>query len=231
MARDWPAAGHRAADRARRRSRATVSTRTAPTASRRRRPAPSSICACSASRRSAATRSATSCRSSRPRSPTISTSCARARASWHHQGRTGRSPRRLRDAAQDPDPRLGRRRRRRGPDPARGHGRHRVPCRLHQARAALDLPGAAPRRQGPRRHGDPRRGFRHPPVRGQHAHAGPVLLVARARPTRKRSGGCRSRRRTPAARRWSTCCRSRGRAHHHHHAAARGRGVLGASST
>jgi hypothetical protein len=34
--------------------------------------------------------------------------------------------------------------------------------------AALDLPGAAPRRQGPLRHVDPRRGFRHPAVRRQH---------------------------------------------------------------
>ena len=54
-----------------------------------------------------------------------------------------------------------RRARRRGPDPARGHGRHRHPRRLHQARAALDLSGAAARRQGPLRHVDARRGFRH----------------------------------------------------------------------
>ena len=82
------------------------------------------------------------------------------------------------------------------------------PRRLHQARAALDLPGAAPRRQGPLRHGDAGRGFRHAPVRRQHPHAGAVLLLPAARPTRRRSGGCRSRRRTPAARRSSTCCRS-----------------------
>ena len=43
----------------------------------------------------------------------------------------------------------------------------------------VDLPGAAPRRQGPRRHGDARGGFRHPPVRRQHPHAGAVLLLAR----------------------------------------------------
>ena len=73
--------GHRAVDRARRRSRGTVSPRTAPTASRRRRPGPSSISACSASRRSAATRSPRSCRSLRPKSQTIWTSCARARES------------------------------------------------------------------------------------------------------------------------------------------------------
>jgi DNA gyrase/topoisomerase IV subunit A len=55
------------------------------------------------------------------------------------------------------------------------------PCRLHQARAALDLPGAASRRQGPLRHGDARRGFRHPSVRREHPYAGAVLLVARHR--------------------------------------------------
>ncbi len=52
----------------------------------------------------------------------------------------------------------------------------RLPCRLHQARAALDLPGAEARRQGPLRHGDARRGFRHPPVRRQHAY--PVLFFS-----------------------------------------------------
>ena len=87
----------------------------------------------------------------------------------------------IRDAFATPrktaDRRLGLGCRRRGPDRPRGHGRHRVPCRLHQARAALDLPGAAPRRQGPRRHGDARRGFRHPPLRGQHPYAGDLLLV------------------------------------------------------
>ena len=56
-----------------------------------------------------------------------------------------------------------------------------TPCRLHQARAAVALPGAAPRRQGPLRHVDQGRGFRHPAVRRQHAHAGAVLLLARHR--------------------------------------------------
>ena len=83
------------------------------------------------------------------------------------------TPRRTRDR------RLGLRRRGRGSDPARGHGRDRVACRLHQARAALDLPGAAPRRQGPLGHADPRGGFRHPAVRRQHPHAGAVLLLSR----------------------------------------------------
>jgi DNA gyrase/topoisomerase IV subunit A len=52
---------------------------------------------------------------------------------------------------------------------------------LHQARAARHLPGAAPWRQGPVGHGDEGRGFRHPPVRRQHAYADPVLLIARHR--------------------------------------------------
>ena len=43
------------------------------------------------------------------------------------------------------------------------------------------LPGAAPRRQGPLGHGDQGRGFRHAAVRGQHAHADAVLLLARHR--------------------------------------------------
>ena len=117
--------------------------------------------------------------------------------------------------------------RRRGPDPARGHGRDRVPCGLHQARAALDLSGAAPRRQGPRRHGDARRGFRHPPVRRQHPHAGDLLLV--------QGTGLQGEGVAPAAGRAERqgqgagehAADRAGRAHHHHHAAARGRGVLG----
>ena len=71
-----------------------------------------------------------------------------------HQGRAHRHPRRVLDAA----PHAAHRGRGghggRGPHPARGHGRHRLPRRLHQARAARHLPGAAPRRQGPLRHVD-----------------------------------------------------------------------------
>ena len=70
---------------------------------------------------------------------------------------------------------------RRGPHPARGHGRDGEPYRLHQARAAVALPGAEPGRQGPLGHVDQGRGFRHAAVRGQHAHADPVLLLARHR--------------------------------------------------
>ncbi len=67
-----------------------------------------------------------------------------------------------------------------GPDPARGHGRDRHPQGgLHQARPAFDLPGAAAWRQGPLRHVDEGRGFRQPAVRGLHARAGAVLLLAR----------------------------------------------------
>ena len=107
----------------------------------------------------------------------------------------------LRHAAPHRDHRSGRRDGGRGPDPARGHGRHRLASRLRQARAALDLSGAAARRQGPRRHADARRGFRHAAVRRQHAYAGAVLLLARPASTRRRSGGCRWRRRRRAARR------------------------------
>ena len=86
---------------------------------------------------------------------------------------------RIRHAAPHPDRRSGRRDGGRGPDPARGHGRHRLARRLRQARAAVDLSRAAARRQGPRRHADARRGFRHPPVRRLHPYAGAVLLLAR----------------------------------------------------
>ena len=143
------------------------------------------------------------------------------------QDRADRGQGRVRHAAPHRHRRAGRRDRGRGPDPARGHGRHRHPWRLRQARAAVDLPGAAPRRQGPRRHGDPGRGFRHPPVRRQHPHAGAVLLLARpglqgeglAAAARRAAGARQGDDQHPAAR--------AGRAHHHDHAAARGRGELG----
>ena len=85
----------------------------------------------------------------------------------------------VRHAAPHRDRRSGRRDGGRGPDPARGHGRHRLAPGLRQARAALDLSGATPRRQGPLRHADARRGFRLAPVRGLDPHAGAVLLLAR----------------------------------------------------
>ena len=76
------------------------------------------------------------------------------------QGRAGRREGGVRHAAPHRHPRPGRRDGGRGPDPARGHGRHRLARGLRQARAALDLSGAAARRQGPRRHADARGGFR-----------------------------------------------------------------------
>ena len=69
----------------------------------------------------------------------------------------------------------------RGPDPARGHGRHRLAHGLRQARAALGLSGAAARRQGPLRHADARRGFRVAAVRRLDPCASAVLLLARPR--------------------------------------------------
>ena len=87
----------------------------------------------------------------------------------------------------------------RGPDPPRGHGGDGVASRLRQARAALDLPDAAPRRQGPLRHADARRGFRRrgcsSPRRIRRCCSSPRSAAS----TRRRSGGCRSRRRRRAA--------------------------------
>ena len=91
MARDWPARDVAAADRADRRSAPQRHRRTAPTGCRPSRPRRSSICACSGSPRSAATRSRPSSTSSPTRSPTISTSCARARAS-RRSSRTSSPP-------------------------------------------------------------------------------------------------------------------------------------------
>ena len=129
------------------------------------------------------------------------------------------------------DHRSGRRDGGRGPDPARGHGRHRLACGLRQAGAALDLSCPAPRRQGPRRHADPRRGFRRPAVRRQHPHAGAVLFLARpslqgkgvAPAARGATGARQGADQHPAAR--------AGRAHHYDHAAPRGRGRPGPTST
>ena len=129
---------------------------------------------------------------------------------------------RLRHPAQDRDRRAGGRGRGRGPDPARGHGGHGLARRLRQARAALDLPGAAPRRQGPGGHADPRRGFCLPAVRGLDPYAGAVLLLARpglqGKGLAAADGGAERARQGadqhPAA--------GAGRAHHHHHAAAGG---------
>ena len=145
----------------------------------------------------------------------------------HRQGRAARGQERVRDPAPHRHPRPGRRDGGRGPDPARGHGRHRLARRLRQARAALDLSGAKARRQGPRRDADAGRGFRHAAVRRLDAYAGAVLLLARpglqGEGVAAAAGGAAGARQGadqhPAA--------GAGREHHHHHAAARGRGDLG----
>ncbi|KAH2809541.1 hypothetical protein KXV85_005744, partial [Aspergillus fumigatus] len=81
----------------------------------------------------------------------------------------------------------------------------------------------------PRRHADPRRGFRQPSVRGFHAHAGAVLLLPR--PGLQGEGlaaadGSAQRARQGADQHPAA---GAGRAHHHHHAAAGGRNLLGQS--
>ena len=53
----------------------------------------------------------------------------------------------------------------RGPHPGRGHGRHHLPRRLHQAHEPEGLPGAEARRQGPHRDGGARRGLGDPALR------------------------------------------------------------------
>ena len=97
----------------------------------------------------------------------------------HHQGRTRQGEGGVRDAApyrvRGSHGRGGRRR----PHHPRGHGRHGLAPGLYQARAALDLSGAAPRRQRPLRHADARRGFRRASVRRLDACAGSVFLLAR----------------------------------------------------
>ena len=115
-----------------------------------------------------------------------------------------------------------RRGRGRGPDPARGHGGDGVACRLRQARAAVGLSGAAPRRQGPFRHATRDEDFvsrlfvasTHTPVlffssRGQ-VYKEKVWRLPVAAPNGARQGADQH----PAA--------GAGRAHHHHHAAAGG---------
>ena len=154
---------------------------------------------------------------------------SRARIQTHHQGRAAGGEDAVRHAAPHRDRRPGRRGRRRGPDPARRHGGDGVARRLRQARAALDLSRAEARRQGPRRHADARRGFRHAPVRGLDAYAGAVLLLARpglqGKGLAAAAGGAAGARQGddqhPAA--------GAGRGHHHHHAAAGGRKLLGQS--
>jgi DNA gyrase subunit A len=63
----------------------------------------------------------------------------------------------------------------RGPHRRRGHDRHVLTRRLHQAHAGRRAPGAAPRWQGQGRHGDPRGGLGQPDLRRLHALVRPVL--------------------------------------------------------
>ena len=72
----------------------------------------------------------------------------------------------------------------RGPDRRRGHGRHRLPCRLHQTQRREPLQEPAPGRQGQDRDGDEGGGFRradlhrhHPPLRPDLHEQGPPLLA------------------------------------------------------
>ena len=171
------------------------------TNSRPSRPRRSSICGCSGSPRSAATRSRPSSTSSPARSPIISTSCARARASQTIVKdelaaikRDFATPRRtviLDQEGEMEDEDLIQREDMVVTVSAR---------RLRQARAALDLPRATARWQRPRRHADARGGFRHPPLRRLDAHSRPVLLLARAGLQGEGLAGCRWRRRRRAAR-------------------------------
>ena len=115
----------------------------------------------------------------------------------------------------------------RGLDPARGHGRHGQPRRLHQAGAAVDLSRPAPRRPRPRRHGDPRGGFPQRGVRRLDPGAGAVLhlvgtgLQAQGLPAAARhAAGARPADGQPAA-------AGRRRDDLDRHAVARGRGELG----
>ncbi len=203
MARDWPAADVAPLIALIDDPRHKINRPTAPIVSPRRRRAPSSTCACSASPRSAVTRSGDELDEARRRDRRLSRHPALARAHpWAssrtnspRSGPTFATPRRT--VILDQEGEIGGR----GPDPARGHGRHRVARRLHQARAALDLPGAAPRRQGPLRHADARRGFRHAAVRRQHPHAGAVLLLDGPRLQGEGLAACRWPRRRRAARR------------------------------
>ncbi len=222
MSRDWPAQDVADDDHADRRS---------PASDRRRRHCAAVVgagqghprSASAAAHRARARGDFRRARQARGRDRRLSGHPALARpGAGHHQGRTGRGQIGIRHAAQDRHHRAGRRGRRRGPDPSRGHGGDGVACRLRQARAAVGLSGPAPRRQGPVGHADPRRGFRQPAVRGLDPHPGAVLLVARpglqGKGLAAADGGAECARQGddqhPAAR--------AGRAHHHHHAAARG---------
>ena len=114
----------------------------------------------------------------------------------------------VRHAAPHRDPRQRVRAGHRGPDPARGHGRHGDARRLRQARAGVGLSCPAPRRQGPFRHGHARGRFRRAACSSPTPTRRCCSSRAAASSTSSRSGACRSARRRRAARPSSTCCRS-----------------------
>ena len=168
-------------------------------------------------------------RSWSPRSPAISKSCARAtrlievlRGELLAIKEQFATPRRTDDRGCRVRDRY------RGADPARGHGRDGQPRRLHQARAAVDLPRAAARRARPRRHGDARGGFRQRGLRRLDPRAGAVLhlvgpgLQAQGlSPAGRHAAGARQGDGQPAAQPGA------GRDDLDRDAAARGRGKLG----
>ena len=81
-------------------------------------------------------------------------------------------------------------------------------ARLHQARAAVHLPGPAPRRQGPAGMATRDEDFVSQVFVCEHPHAGAVLLVARH--GLQAEGLPPAARHAPGARQgWSTCCRCR----------------------
>ena len=87
-------------------------------------------------------------------------------------------------------------------------------------RVPLDLPGAAPRRQGPRRHADPRTRFRSRLHRGPNPHA---VLFFLARPGSEQAPRPPAGAPTRAGKAPINILRAeQGEAHHHHHAAAGG---------
>ena len=210
MARDWPAERHRAADRAGRRPAPPHATRTAPTACRKRRPAPSSTCACSASRRSAATRSATS---STKLADEIADYLDILRSRARILAIVTAELAEVKDAFATP----------RRTEILDGDGelddedlieREDMVVTFSHAGYIKRVPLSTYRAQ--RRGGKGRSGMA---TRDEDfvtrlfvakTHT-PVLFFSstRRRSTRRRSGGCRWRRPTRAARRWSTCCRSR----------------------
>ena len=98
----------------------------------------------------------------------------------------------------------------RGHDRRRGHGDHGHQHGLHQALAALALPGPGPRRQGPHRHDHQGRRLRRAPLRRLGALLRPGLHPDAAASTGSRCTRSRRPARRRRARRSSTCSTSTG---------------------